>query len=59
MWSLRMFSSRSWIQRGCLVEQLMNVLMGGILDQEQKLLTGQGYFSLISVDNGRVIMKEH
>ena len=42
-----------------LVEQLMNVLMGGILDQEQKLLTGQGYFSLISVDNGRVIMKEH
>ena len=42
-----------------LVEQLMIVLMGGILDQEQKLLTGQGYFSLISVDNGRVLMKEY
>ena len=33
--SLRMFSSRSWVQRGCLVEQLMNVLMGGISDQEE------------------------
>ena len=25
----------------------------------RKLITGQGYVSLISVDNGRVIMKEH
>ncbi len=59
MWSLRMFSSRSWIQRGCLVEQLMNVLDGRYFRPRRKLITGQGYFSLISVDNGRVIMKEH
>ena len=54
-----MFSSRSWVQRRFLVEQLMNVLMGGIFRPRTKLFTGQGYFSLISVDNGRVLMKEY
>ena len=54
-----MFSSRSRVQRRFLIEQLMNILMGGIFRPRTKLFTGQGYFSLISVDNGRVIMKEH
>ena len=41
IWSLRMFSSRSWVRRRILVEHLMNVLMGGIFRPRTKLFTGQ------------------
>ena len=54
-----MFSSRSWVRRRFLVEHLMNVLMGGIFRPRTKLFTGQGNFSLISVDKGKVLMKEY
>ena len=54
-----MFSSRSWVQKRFLVEHLINVLMGGIFRPRTKLYTGQGNFSLISVDKGKVLMKEY